>query len=100
MKVGYTATALAHLDSLPHDARERILTKVHFYARQENPLKFAEHLTGYDAYRFRVGIYRVMFEVRNDELFVLRIKKRDKAYGDLYRRQNRKRTPVPGRNQS
>lgn len=41
-----------------------------FYASQNNPLKFAEHLTDYreGEYRFRVGDYRLAFDVNNGQI--------------------------------
>jgi len=83
MRVGYTAAAVANLDEFSRDVQERILGKVCFYAEQKNPLRFAKHLAGYNAYRFRVGIYRVLFEIQGDTLLILKIMKRDKAYKDI-----------------
>ena len=51
-----------------------------FYAAQSDPLKFAEALTGSNEYRFRVGDYRVIFEVLHDIIWVIAIKRRDEAY--------------------
>ena len=44
---------------------------------------FAERLTGFHAYRFRVGSYRVFFEVQDETIFVLAVRKRDAAYRGL-----------------
>ena len=53
-----------------------------FYAETKNPLRFAEQLTNYkDAdFRFRIGEYRVMFDVVNNSIFILSIKHRKEAY--------------------
>jgi Plasmid stabilisation system protein. len=50
------------------------------YALQPDPLKFAESLTGSSEFRFRIGDYRVIFEVLHDTLWVTAIKRRDEAY--------------------
>lgn len=53
-----------------------------FYAKQDNPLEFAEHLTDYrdGEFRFRIGKYRVTFDVGKEKIYVLRIGLRDKVY--------------------
>jgi mRNA interferase RelE/StbE len=80
MHVYYTDTAKRQLRKLERHIQERIVYKVLFYASQPEPLEFSEPLTGYDAYRFRVGDYRVTFEVENDICRVLSIRRRDEAY--------------------
>ena len=83
MKVRYTEDGYHDLANLPQELRDRIANKVEFYASQNDPTRFAKRLSGYDAYRFRVGNYRVIFEVSGDVLFVLAIVKRDDAYKGL-----------------
>jgi len=51
-----------------------------FYEQQPDPLQFAEPLTGSQSYRFRVGDYRVIFKVMHNAIWVLAIRRRDKAY--------------------
>ena len=53
-----------------------------FYANQNNPLKFAEHLSDRreGEFRFRVGNYRLIFDVRANAIYVLKIDRRDKVY--------------------
>jgi mRNA interferase RelE/StbE len=80
MDVYYTDTAKRQLKKLEHDLQERIVNKVRFFVSQSDPLQFAEPLTGYDAYRFRVGHFRVTFEVEDEALRVLSIRRRDEAY--------------------
>jgi len=83
MELIYTEPALDDLARLPVQMRDRVFKKISFYATQDDPLHFAEHLTGFRAYRFRIGMYRVFFEIQSDTLFVLAIRKRDKAYRGL-----------------
>jgi len=80
MDVYYTDTAKRQLKKLEKYIQERIVDKVRFFVSQSDPLQFAEPLTGYDAFRFRVGDYRVTFEVDDDALRVLSIRRRDEAY--------------------
>lgn len=83
MKVFYTQTAARQLAKLPKSIQSRIAEKMRFYASQTNPLVFAETLTDFKAFRFRIGDYRIIFEVKDDTIFVLLIKKRDKVYKRL-----------------
>jgi len=80
MKYIFTPTAEDQFERLSSLHRRRISTKMRFYAAQPDPLKFAESLTGSSEYRFRVGDYRVIFEVLHDTLWVTAIKRRDEAY--------------------
>ena len=80
MHVHFTYIAEEHLDRLPRRLRARIFEKVEFYSLQPEPLKFAERLTGSERYRYRVGDYRVFFEILNDAIWVLAVKRRDEAY--------------------
>jgi mRNA-degrading endonuclease RelE of RelBE toxin-antitoxin system len=60
--------------------KNELSTKIRFFVSQSDPFQFAEPLTGYDAYRFRVGDYRVTFELEDDTARVLSIRRRDEAY--------------------
>ena len=81
MDVHYTDTAKRQLKKLERHIQERIVDKIRFFISNSNPLEFAEPLTGYDAYRFRVRDYRVTFELQNDTVRVLSIRRRDQASG-------------------
>ena len=80
MDVYYTNTAKRQLKKLEHHIQERIVDKMRFFVAQPETLQFAEPLTGYEAYRFRVGDYRVTFELKDDTVHVLSIRHRDEAY--------------------
>jgi len=80
MLVHFTETADEQLDRLPKRLQIRIVEKVEVYAQQPDACQFSESLTGSNEYRFRVGDYRVMFEVMIDMLFITAIKRRDEAY--------------------
>jgi mRNA-degrading endonuclease RelE of RelBE toxin-antitoxin system len=80
MNVFYTETAKRQLKKLEHDLQESIVEKVRFYSSQPDPLEFAEPLAGHDAYRFRIGDYRVAVEVEDDTITVISIRRRDEAY--------------------
>ncbi|MEK7173924.1 MAG: type II toxin-antitoxin system RelE/ParE family toxin [Patescibacteria group bacterium] len=82
MEIHYTRKAAEQLEKLPRDIQKRIAKKMRFYATQDDPLQFAERLTEprEGEFRFRVGDYRIIFDVVHKKIFVLAIKKRDKAY--------------------
>jgi mRNA interferase RelE/StbE len=80
MRVQFTETANDQLDRLPHRLQVRIVEKIELYSQQSDPLEFAEPLTDSNEYRFRIGDYRVIFEVLHDTLWVTAIKRRDEAY--------------------
>ena len=80
MEFVFTPTAEEHFGHLPRQSQKRIVTKMRFYAKQPDPLQFAEPLTGSHTYRFRIGDYRVIFKIAHDVLWVVAIKRRDKAY--------------------
>jgi len=82
MEVFYTQKSAKQLKSLPHSIQKRIVEKMRFYANQNNSLKFAEHLSDRreGEFRFRVGNYRLIFDVRANVIYVLKIDRRDKVY--------------------
>ena len=82
MKINYTKSAIADLVSLPKEVQKRIAQKMKFYEKTQHPLRFAEHLTDFkDAeFRFRVGEYRILFDVIGNVIFVLKIKHRKDIY--------------------
>jgi mRNA interferase RelE/StbE len=82
MKINYTHSAISDLNILPKEIQKRIARKMRFYSKQNKPLKFAEHLTDFrDAeFRFRVGEYRILFDVVGNFIFVLKIKHRKDIY--------------------
>jgi len=51
---------------------------------QENPLRYAERMTDerLGSYRFRIGDYRVIFDLEGDDIVILRVGHRR----DIYRR--------------
>ena len=53
-----------------------------FYIEQGQPLKFAKRLTDYreGEFRFRIGYYRVVFDVKDNTIYIIKIDKRDQAY--------------------
>ncbi len=74
--------AQKQLDSLPYFLRERIYKKLKWYLRHEDPLVFADKLTDFSLgeYRYRIGDYRVIFDVTEDLMRINRIGHRREIY--------------------
>ena len=83
MNFRYSFDAVRQFTALPRTAQERISKKMRFFAKQPDPLQFAHKLTGYKAFRFRIGEYRVIFEAENEAINIIAVLKRDEAYRDL-----------------
>lgn len=80
MKFVFTPTAEDHFDKLTPFDRKRVATKLRHYADQPDPLEHAERLSGSGEYRFRVGDYRILFELLHGVIWITAIKRRDEAY--------------------
>lgn len=64
----YSDKALKQLSTLPKSLSDRIFAKVRFYRLTGDPLTYAKKLKShrFGTYRFRVGDYRVIFDVDDD----------------------------------
>jgi len=85
-KLLYTQKALDDLSHLDKQISLRILNKLDFFAAQDNPMLFAKKLLDCrkGTYRFRVGDYRVIFDIDKSGkiiiLVVLTVKHRREVY--------------------
>jgi mRNA interferase RelE/StbE len=81
-RVSYKKTAVHDLKKLSPQIRARIKAKLEFFYAQVNPLNFAQPLTKpADAhYRWRVGNYRILFDVDHDLIIILRVQHRKEVY--------------------
>ena len=88
-----TKIAKKELICLEKSIQKRIVQKLRFYIIQDNPLQYAKKLKNNDigTYRFRIGRYRVIFDVNDKSkiiiLLILRIKHRKEIY-KLARKEN------------
>ena len=62
-------SAQKYLAKITEPFQSKIIDKI--YALANDPHYNAIKLTGRDAYRIRVGNYRVIYEINNDELIIL-----------------------------
>lgn len=62
--------------------KKRILKKIEFFAAQKDPTVFAVKLVESEVgeYRWRVGVYRIIFDIHGNTLVILRIRHRREVY--------------------
>lgn len=77
-----SSKAKKDIQSLDPVVQKRIANKLKFFLTQEDPLSFASKLVNSKDgdYRWRVGHYRVVFDVNNEVLLLLRIQHRGRVY--------------------
>ncbi len=76
----YTRRAVRDIQGLDPDTKERLGRVLLRYG--EDPLNHAERFTESElgSYRFRVGDYRVIFDLEGDQIVVLRVGHRREIY--------------------
>ncbi len=76
----YTTRAVRDIRKLDDSVKRRLKLALERYA--ETPLQFAQRLTDskLGTYRFRVGDYRVIFDVEDDKVIILRAGHRQDIY--------------------
>lgn len=76
----YTRRAERDIKILESDTKDRIDKALLRYS--EEPLKYAEKLSDpiLGEYRFRIGDYRVIFDIEGNEIVVLRVGHRREIY--------------------
>jgi mRNA interferase RelE/StbE len=81
-KIVYKKPAVKSIQKLPPQIKKRLKVKIEFFLNQDNPLVFAKVLTKpADAmYRFRIGNYRVLFDIEGDRIVVLLVQHRKDVY--------------------
>lgn len=67
---------------LDPQTQSAVAKKLTFFISSPNPLSFAKRLTHFGAgqYRFRIGDYRVTFDVKEQTIIVLAIGHRSEIY--------------------
>lgn len=69
------------LKSLEKDIQNQIREKLQFLQDTSNPLSFAKKLRGYkDLFRFRIGDYRIIFQLKKDQIILLLVRHRKEIY--------------------
>jgi mRNA interferase RelE/StbE len=78
----YTHRAARDIQGLEGTVKDRIGKTLRRYA--EDPLRYVEKLSDprLGTYRFRIGVYRVIFDIEGKDIVILRVGHRK----DIYRR--------------
>lgn len=72
--------------ALQKDLQKRIADKLRFFISSKDPMQYAKKLkdSRFGTYRFRIGDYRVLFDLDNKGnihiLLILRVKHRNEVY--------------------
>jgi mRNA interferase RelE/StbE len=84
-EIRYRPAAERQLQSLPRQIARRIAIAIDRLADNPRPVGARKFVGGDDIYRIRISKYRVVYEVRDNELLVLviRVAKRDEVYRNL-----------------
>ena len=79
-KLVYTRRAEKDIKKLDKNQKKRIGQTLLRY--KDNPLNYAEILTDstLGTYRFRIGDYRVIFDIEGDDIVILRVGHRRDVY--------------------
>lgn len=78
----FTSGARKDIKKLSPDLAQRIIKKLDYFISTTNPLDYADRLTNFEigSYRFRIGDYRVIFDVEDDKIVVLKVGHRREIY--------------------
>ena len=87
-RIDLTKSAIKELERLSAKTHDKIIQ--HFVELEQNPrTPGAEKLTGIDAYKLRVGNYRIIFEINDTEKVVRIVMVDDRK--QVYQRLRRKK---------
>lgn len=77
-----TRSTRKEIDKLDKVTKQRIAKKLDYFLQQEDPLVFARQLVDskLGTYRFRVGHYRIVFDIDRETIQVVAIKHRKDVY--------------------
>ena len=71
--IQYSKRAASDITSLGAHIKQRIVAKLEYFSASPDPMRYAKALTGQISglYRFRIGDYRVIFELKRNGLIVI-----------------------------
>ncbi len=78
----FRKSAEKDLKKLPRNIQIQIINKLKYFIAASDPLNFASHLKNLElgTYRFRIGDYRVIFDVEDDSIIILSLGHRREIY--------------------
>jgi len=78
-KISWTKRGLEDLDKLEKNISQRILKKINNLKENFNSAEI-KRLQNSDLFRLRIGDYRVLFDITNDLIIILKIGNRKNIY--------------------
>lgn len=81
-KIVITHSAQKDIAKLDQLVKKKIQKKIEYFINNEDPLQFAVSLVAHEigSYRWRVGVFRVIFDIDGDTIVILRIRHRRDVY--------------------
>lgn len=78
----FTDKARKDIAKIDKVSQRRLVKKLKFYIEQEDPISFAKKLVDVSEgqYRWRVGAYRIVFDVEGTNIAILRVQHRREVY--------------------
>lgn len=78
----FSPQSLKQFKKLDRKVQFRIIAKVDFFCLDTNPMKYAEPISDKELgdWRFRIGNYRVIFDVQDNIIKILRVGHRKDVY--------------------
>lgn len=78
----FTRAAVKDIEKLDTVIKKRIKQKLEFFILQSDPLLVAKKLVNAKAgtYRWRVGDYRILFDIDKDKIIILQVRHRKNIY--------------------
>lgn len=78
----FKPSAFKKLSRLPKNIQDRIIKKLDYFVNISDPLFYAHRLINHELgeYRFRIGNYRVIFDVIDQTLIILDVDHRKDIY--------------------
>jgi mRNA interferase RelE/StbE len=80
-KVLIKPSAVKEIESIPHKDRSRIVYRIQGLAENPRP-RGCEKLSNQEKYRLRQGNYRILYQIKDDDVIVVvvRVAKRARVY--------------------
>lgn len=77
-----TGKARKDIVKIDQVSQRRLAKKLKYYVNQDDPISFAKKLVDISEgqYRWRVGVYRIVFDVEGEDIVILRVQHRREVY--------------------
>lgn len=78
----FKPTSFKELKKLPPNIQKRIINKLEFFLTSAEPITYADRLINSELgqYRFRIGDYRVIFDIEGETIIILSLGHRKEIY--------------------